>query len=72
MSRCALREHRLPGAEAAQAWRCDPVPLPLPAAEFAAIEAGLAQRALVWQAVLEDLHGKRRLLADGVIRELLD
>ena len=57
----------LPGAVAEQAWRCDPVPLPVPAAEFAAIEAGLAQRARVWQAVLADLHGPRRLLAEGVL-----
>ena len=57
----------LPGAEAEQAWRCDPVPLPLPAAEFAVIAAGLAQRAVVWQAVLADLQGGRRLLADGVL-----
>ena len=57
----------LPGAAAEQAWRCDPVPLPLPAGEFAAVEAGLAQRAAVWQAVLADLQGGRRLLAEGVL-----
>lgn len=38
----------LPGA-AGQPWRCDPLPLLLPAAEFAALEAGLAQRAGVCQ-----------------------
>jgi uncharacterized circularly permuted ATP-grasp superfamily protein/uncharacterized alpha-E superfamily protein len=57
----------LPGAAAEQAWRCDPVPLPVPADEFAAIEAGLAQRARVFQAVLADLQGGRRLLAEGVL-----
>ena len=55
----------LPGA--AQARRCDPVPLLVPAGEFAAVEAGLAQRARMWQAVLADLYGPRRLLAEGVV-----
>ena len=34
-----------PAASDAPAWRCDPVPLILPPGEFAALEAGLAQRA---------------------------
>jgi uncharacterized circularly permuted ATP-grasp superfamily protein/uncharacterized alpha-E superfamily protein len=58
----------LPGASAtALAWRCDPVPLPLPAAEFADLEAGLAQRARVLEAVLDDLYGPQTLLADGTL-----
>lgn len=57
----------LPGVADEQGWRCDPVPLPLPAADFAAIETGLAQRALVWQAVLGDLYGSRALLSDGFL-----
>ncbi len=58
----------LPGASAdEQAWHCDPVPLPLDAAEFAALAGGLAQRAALLQAVLADLYGPRRLLAEGVL-----
>ncbi len=56
----------LPGATAL-AWRCDPVPLPIPAAEFAALEAGLAQRARLLEAVLDDLYGPQTLLADGTL-----
>jgi uncharacterized circularly permuted ATP-grasp superfamily protein len=56
----------LPGA-AAPAWRCDPVPLLLPAGEFAALEAGLAQRATLLEAVLDDLHGRRSLLESGAL-----
>jgi uncharacterized circularly permuted ATP-grasp superfamily protein/uncharacterized alpha-E superfamily protein len=58
----------LPGASALeQPWRCDPVPLAIAAGEFAALEAGLARRALVLQALLADLHGPRRVLAEGVV-----
>jgi uncharacterized circularly permuted ATP-grasp superfamily protein/uncharacterized alpha-E superfamily protein len=48
-------------------WRCDPVPLPLPAAEFAALEAGLAQRARLLEAVLQDLYGPATLLSSGLL-----
>jgi len=58
----------LPGASATdQVWRCDPVPLPIPALEFAAIEAGLVQRARLLEIVLDDLYGRQSLLADGVL-----
>jgi uncharacterized circularly permuted ATP-grasp superfamily protein/uncharacterized alpha-E superfamily protein len=58
----------LPGASAAEhAWRCDPVPLLLGADEFATLEEGLAQRARLMEAVLADLAGDCRLLADGVL-----
>lgn len=54
----------LPGV-AARAWRCDPLPLLLPAAEFARLEAGLAQRARLLEAVLADIDGERVSLAEG-------
>ena len=58
----------LPGAAADRAaWRCDPVPLPLPAAEFAALEAGLAQRARVLEMVLQDLYGPQSLIDRGLL-----
>lgn len=56
----------LPGATE-QAWRCDPVPLPLRAAEFAGLAAGLAQRAALLEAVLGDIYGRQSVLADGVL-----
>ncbi|MBR0679156.1 circularly permuted type 2 ATP-grasp protein [Roseomonas eburnea] len=57
----------LPGAKREVAWRCDPLPMLLPAAEFAALEAGIAQRAQLLEAVLADLYGPQRLLAEGLI-----
>ena len=57
----------LPGrpASPAGAWRLDPLPLPLPADEFAVLSAGLTQRAALLEAVLADLYGPQQLLADG-------
>ncbi len=58
----------LPGAgRTARAWRCDPVPLVLPAGEFAALAAGLAQRARLLEAMLRDFYGEQRLLAEGLV-----
>lgn len=58
----------LPGSKAAGAgWRCDPVPLPLPADEFAALEAGLAQRARLLEALLGDLYGPQAMVREGLL-----
>ena len=56
----------LPGA-APVGWRCDPIPLPLGAAEFAELAAGLAQRARLLDAVLTDVYGPQTLLAEGLL-----
>lgn len=56
----------LPGTRTLS-WHCDPLPLPLPAAEFEALSSGLAQRARLLEAVLADLYGPQRLLAEGVL-----
>lgn len=56
----------LPGEEPTN-WRCDPIPLPLSAAEFAGLEAGLCQRAELLNAILADLYGPQELLSDGVM-----
>ena len=50
---------------AAPSWRCDPVPLPLTAAEFAQLEDGLSQRARLLEAILADLYGPQRMLDEG-------
>jgi uncharacterized circularly permuted ATP-grasp superfamily protein/uncharacterized alpha-E superfamily protein len=48
-------------------WRCDLMPLVLPAAEFAALEQALAARAELHEAVLQDLYGPQHLLEQGVV-----
>ncbi len=57
----------LPGTDTTAVWRCDPVPLPIPAAEFALIESGLAQRACLLDALFDDLVGPCRTLAEAVL-----
>lgn len=56
----------LPGADRL-AWRCDPIPLPLLADEFAELAQGLAQRATLLAALLDDLYGRQSLLSEGVL-----
>jgi len=56
----------LPGERAVN-WRCDPIPLLMSAAEFASMEAGLAQRAQLMELILADLYGPQTLLAEGLI-----
>ncbi len=58
----------LPGGESpCRARRLDPMPLPLEAAEFAALERGLAQRARLLDALLRDVYGPQSLLAEGLL-----
>lgn len=55
------------GGRTRRPWRCDPVPLILQAGEFAALEAGLAQRARLLAALLDDLYGPQKTLASGAV-----
>ncbi len=48
-------------------WEVDPLPLLLPADEWAQIEAGIAQRADLLNRVLADLYGPQALLRSGAI-----
>jgi uncharacterized circularly permuted ATP-grasp superfamily protein/uncharacterized alpha-E superfamily protein len=48
-------------------WSLDLVPFVVDADEWARIEAGVTQRAEVLSAVLADVYGERRLLADGLL-----
>jgi uncharacterized circularly permuted ATP-grasp superfamily protein/uncharacterized alpha-E superfamily protein len=48
-------------------WSLDPLPLVLQAAEWSAIEKGVMQRARVLDALLADLYGPQRLLAEGIV-----
>ncbi|MCG7361647.1 circularly permuted type 2 ATP-grasp protein [Roseomonas sp. ACRSG] len=60
----------LPGevpAAGQASWRCDPVPLVLPAEEFDHLATGLAQRARLMETLLADLYGPQRLVAEGLV-----
>jgi uncharacterized circularly permuted ATP-grasp superfamily protein/uncharacterized alpha-E superfamily protein len=48
-------------------WVLDPIPLVLTSGEWRAIESGLAQRARLLNALLGDLYGPQRLLAEGIV-----
>ncbi len=48
-------------------WRLDPIPLLMPAGEWRELERGLAQRARLLNAVLQDLYGEQRLLTSGLL-----
>ena len=48
-------------------WALDTLPMIIPADEWASIEAAVAQRAQLLNAVLLDLYGPQRLLAEGHI-----
>ena len=48
-------------------WQLDPVPFLIDAASWAPLEVGLAQRAELLNAILVDLYGEQRLLAEGIV-----
>ncbi len=48
-------------------WLLDPLPVLLTADEWCAIEAGVRQRAQLFDAVLADLYGAQMLISEGVI-----
>jgi len=48
-------------------WTLDPLPLVLTAEEWRAIETGVVQRARLLNALLADLYGPQRLLAEGIV-----
>jgi uncharacterized circularly permuted ATP-grasp superfamily protein/uncharacterized alpha-E superfamily protein len=48
-------------------WPLDPIPLVMDPAEWKAIEAGIIQRATLFNSVLADLYGPQRLLREGLL-----
>jgi uncharacterized circularly permuted ATP-grasp superfamily protein/uncharacterized alpha-E superfamily protein len=48
-------------------WQLDPIPLVIAPAESARLRAGLVQRARLLEAILADLYGPQRLLAEGLL-----
>lgn len=53
--------------DGARPWRLDPFPLVLEASTWNSLQTGLAQRAELLNAIMADVYGDQRLLADGVI-----
>ncbi|MFT6289897.1 MAG: putative circularly permuted ATP-grasp superfamily protein [Ilumatobacter sp.] len=52
---------------ASRPWRLDPLPYVITADEFSWIEGAVTRRMQMIEALLTDLYGERRLVADGVI-----
>lgn len=48
-------------------WPLDTIPLVLPSHEWSSLERGLIQRAELQSRIFNDLHGKRRLLSEGIL-----
>ncbi len=48
-------------------WQLDPIPLLISPADVKALEAGLTQRARLFDALLADLYGPQRSLREGVL-----
>ncbi len=71
LARLAEEEGAAVAGEGQPGWVCDPLPLPLPAAEFALLADGLAQRARLLEALLADLHGPQQVLASGALPSAL-
>jgi len=51
----------------AKPWTIDPIPLLIDQAEWTQIEAGLVQRATLFDLILNDLYGEQRLLHKGLL-----
>jgi uncharacterized circularly permuted ATP-grasp superfamily protein/uncharacterized alpha-E superfamily protein len=48
-------------------WALDPLPLIIPPDEWAEVSAAVAQRAMLLNAMLADLYGEQKLLAEGLL-----
>jgi len=48
-------------------WQLDPIPLVISPEESARLERGLSQRARLLEAILADVYGPQKLLADGLL-----
>ncbi|TWP37223.1 circularly permuted type 2 ATP-grasp protein [Leekyejoonella antrihumi] len=48
-------------------WQLDPLPVVMAGGEWAALSAGLVQRAELLDRILADIYGERRLIQDGIV-----
>ncbi|MEM9021875.1 MAG: circularly permuted type 2 ATP-grasp protein [Planctomycetota bacterium] len=55
------------GEASTRSWLLDPLPLVIPAEEWSAIEAAVAQRVTLLNTILDDLYGPQALLKSGKI-----
>jgi uncharacterized circularly permuted ATP-grasp superfamily protein/uncharacterized alpha-E superfamily protein len=53
--------------DAQRTWQFDPVPLIISVEEWAQLEPGLIQRAKLFNLILEDIYGSRKLLEKGLL-----
>jgi len=56
---------RVTGDVDERAWPLSPLPVMIGAAEWAGIEAGLVQRATLLEALIADIYGPQRMIAEG-------
>ncbi len=59
--------YRVAGSGRAEPWKLDAIPMVVSSAEWAQIEAGVVQRAVLLDLVLQDLYGEQKLLQRGVV-----
>jgi uncharacterized circularly permuted ATP-grasp superfamily protein/uncharacterized alpha-E superfamily protein len=59
--------HRVYGEDAERSWPLSPVPLIISQGEWARIAQGVEQRAMLMEALLRDIYGEARLVADGAL-----
>ncbi len=63
--------YRVAGESEERRWPLSPVPLLIGSAEWRAIEAGVAERADVLEAIVADIHGDQRLVTEGALPAML-
>lgn len=54
-----------------RAWKLDPIPKIITAKEWESTNAGLVQRATLFDLILKDVYGPQRLIKDGIIPQEL-
>lgn len=59
--------YRVVASGRSQPWKLDAVPMVVSSAEWSQVEAGVVQRAVLLDLVLQDLYGEQKLLQRGVI-----
>ena len=59
--------YRVASSGRPQPWKLDAIPMVVPSKEWAAIEAGVVQRAVLLELVLQDIYGEQKLLRRGVL-----